>query len=540
MQKTSQTDEIARLRKKLIREIRAREEAEQLLEKKSEELYLAAKNAKELARAMDTAADGIALTNSDGVFTYMNLAHAKMFGYTIDELMGRDWRILYDKSGLKIFEDSIFPDFQRWGFWQGDTAGVDKYGNSVYQNISLTALKGGGLVCATRDISERRRREQIISEMEARLKDAEQSAAVALVSDSIAHDLNNIVAAISGYAYLIQSELADNSHEFNLAKRISDAAHQAAQVVESHRSAANQGLCQLEQIEITELLHTNVMIAEGFRPEHVTIKLELNESFSVLNNEILLSRCILNILKNAFEAIVEEGSVSVCTLLPCDVSKQYHEDFIVFAGYPENGSIGVIEISDSGRGITPENLDKIFNPFFSTKQDTQLKGLGMQSLKALVDQGLAYIEVSSNANKGTRVRLHLQIPEHQPRDAADIKITQNGHHIIVVDDDELVGEMLLGILHKLGYSADWYSDPMLALTKIKESKLGLVITDLNMPQMNGDQLSKEIHQINPDVPIVIYSGQAAKIRPNPIYSAILQKPIDPKKLSEIIDKLMSN
>ena len=108
----------------------------------------------------------------------------------------------------------------------------------------------------------------------------------------------------------------------------------------------------------------------------------------------------------------------------------------------------------------------------------------------------------------------------------------------MVDDDELVGEMLLGVLHKLGYSADWHSNPKKALAAVNKSGQGLVITDLNMPQMGGDQLAKEIHEINPNLPIIIYSGQAANIRPDPIYSAILKKPINPEKLDKVIKNLL--
>jgi len=537
MPNTSQTNEVDRLRKKLKRETRAREEAELLLEKKSEELYLASKNAQELASAMDVAADGIALINRDGLFTYMNSANAAMFGYAIDELLGRNWNVLYDEQTLIYFEVSIMPHFQRFGFWQGDVTGVDKQGISVHQNISLTALKGGDLVCASRDISERRRREQIISEMEARLIEAEQSAAIALVSDSIAHDLNNIIAAISGYAYLIKSELAENSNELTLAEHISEAADQAVQVVESFSTTTNQAMPPLEKIDIVELINTNIMVAEGFRPEYVTIEQQVNSDFSVLTNEILLSRCILNILKNAFEASDGKSCVTVRVLSQSDMPEQPFES-VVSTGYPVNNCSGVIEISDSGRGIAPETLNEIFTPFFSTKQSAQRRGLGMQSLKALVDQDLGYVEVSSDVNKGTCVRLYLHAPQSLPMDQLDIKKEQNSNHIIVVDDDELVGEMLLGVLHKLGYSADWHSNPKQALAAVNKSSQGLVITDLNMPQMGGDQLAKEIHEINPNLPIIIYSGQAANIRPDPIYSAILKKPINPEKLDTIIKNLL--
>ena len=162
----------------------------------------------------------------------------------------------------------------------------------------------------------------------------------------------------------------------------------------------------------------------------------------------------------------------------------------------------------------------------------------MHSLKTLADQDLAYVEVSSEVNKGTLVRLHLYAPSLLSTNQAESSVEQTSSHIIVVDDDEFVGDMLVSILRKLGYSADWYSNPESALEIINKTNIGLVITDLNMPQLSGDRLAKDIKRSKPDLPIVIYSGQAASIRPNPIYSAILKKPISPSKLNTIIENLL--
>ena len=204
--------ESERLRRRLEREKRAREEAERLLEAKSGELFDAAEQlrvqttrARALAAAIEAASDGIALTDEAGVFTYMNAAHANMFGYTADELIGQPWAKLYTPAVTAMIEKDIMPGVFSSGGWRGELEGRARSGTSVAQEVVLSLRADGGLVCATRDISKRLARERETSELEARLLKAERQAALFTMGNAMAHDFNNLIAAISGYAILLKS-----------------------------------------------------------------------------------------------------------------------------------------------------------------------------------------------------------------------------------------------------------------------------------------------------------------------------------------------
>ena len=245
------------------RERRAREEAERLLEEKSSMLFdvnqkleAEAQHARLLVTAIESASDGVAITDAEGRFTFMNKSHAVMFGFTLEELLGEPWSLLYDPTEMRRFERQIMPKFEQFGFWRGETIGRGKNGERVLQEVVLTGLPAGGLICATRDIALRRRAQIRAREMEQRLQKAEQEAALSTLGNAVAHDFNNLIGAISGYAMLIQSEVAADSQAASFSERIGQAADQAAGVIRSLEVERSNDTQTLDDVDLAALGQT--------------------------------------------------------------------------------------------------------------------------------------------------------------------------------------------------------------------------------------------------------------------------------------------
>jgi len=537
MEPDAPSADISRLQRKLLREVKAREEAERLLEVKSAELYEVAERSRILVTAIESSADGMALTDDQGNFTYMNATHALMFGYDLPELIGKPWSVLYKEDELKRFETDIMPEFGKDGQWQGDTIGLHKNGSAVYQNVTLTGLENGGLICATRDITSKRRRDFIVRDIEVRLQEAERAATVVTLGRTIAHDLNNLLAAISGYSMILQSDLLGNDAALERAKRIENAAQQAVDVVQSLESKAPNEPLSIQTTELSKLINTTVQIAKGIRPKKVTMELDLDENIFVETNSILLSRCLLNILKNAMEAMPDGGAIHIKTqtdiTLPEDEKGEY-----LSLGYPVGRCQGKIEITDSGTGMTPNVLEKILDPFFSTKKKDIGRGLGLQSLKTLAEEELAYIRIESVLGQGTSFSVYLmEPPEEMMSLQEDVTAETNFGQtsILLVEDDEMVGDMLGTTLFRMGYHVVWEKNPLEALKVLDDKEFDLVITDYNMPHMTGDLLAQSIKAKVFEMPIIIYSGQASEITPSSNYTTILKKPILPDQLESAIN-----
>ncbi|MEM9054373.1 MAG: ATP-binding protein [Pseudomonadota bacterium] len=538
--KTLPSDERARLERKLDRERRSREEAERLLEEKSSQLFDAnqrleveAQRARSLVTAIQSASDGIAITDAEGLFVFMNKAHAEMFGYTTDELIGQVWSVLYGSKELKRFDKQIMPEFGRYGFWRGETTGQAKAGDYVLQDIALTALPNGGLICATRDITKRRATQIRARELEQRLQQAEQEAALFTIGNAVAHDFNNLIGAISGYAVLIQNMLDQASEPFKYAQRIGQAADQAAGVIHSLERERTNDTDTLDEIDLSALVRTGVSIAEAIRPPGIAMDVDIPEAALVQANEVTLSRCLLNISKNAFEAMGEEGELLIrvtdAPSMPFDQQTAY-----LSLGTPSDTYNWIIEIRDTGTGIRQEKLDKIFEPFFTTKSSFKGSGLGLLSLTALVESGTAFVEVISRLDYGTQFRLSFKsenVHNAEPDTALEMHRpsvqVDSGAHILIVEDEEMMGEVIASTLKNLGYTCDLRHDPRKALALLEDETYhaDLLLTDLTMPHIRGDDLSDRAKSLRKDLPVIIYSGQAGYIKPDRKYAAILRKPI---------------
>lgn len=546
--------EIETLRKRLDRERRARVAAEKLLEQKSAELYDAAEDLKAktvkvrmLASAVDAITDGLSLTDASGHFVHMNSAHAQMFGYTPAELLNKHWSVLYNDEVRDQVEVEALPEIDIIGFWRGELVGRSASGTPVYQEVILSSRPEGGLVCTSRDIEDRRNREIETRELEARLLKAEREAALFTIGNAVAHDFNNLIAAISGYALLLQMELDEGSQQHERARRISEAADQASGVVRALEVDRSNDVRTVEPIDLAALLRTGLAIADAIRPQGVRTEISLPESAIVSGNEVMISRALINITKNAFEAMGDRGKLSI------RLGKQRSS---AFDGETASHKLGetihepewVLELTDNGPGIPAEKLARIFVPFETTKRAIQGTGLGLLSLTALSESRAVSIEVESAPGQGTCFRLLFpreSVPAFSDRDLTghlERLDSKDEGSILVVDDNHAIGEMLVDTLARLGFSATWFSDPQRALELVRSSgfDFDLLLTDLTMPGMAGDELARAAKAARPDLPVILYSGQAGYLAHDPIYSAVLTKPILPEKLATAVRRALDN
>lgn len=547
---------LKRLERQLARERAARKEAERLLEEKSSELYALNETLKAqvtdievLRSSIDTASDGIALTDSNGAFIYMNPSHANMFAYTVDELIGKSWTVLYGEAENERLGETVFPKLQSDGAWRGEAFGLSKTGETITQEIVLTMLSSGGMVCATRDISIKRKREIYARSLELRLQKAEREAALFSLGNAVAHDFNNLIAAISGNAAMLKTALRNDFDNYHRANQIELATQQAANVIRSLNVERANETEELAPIDLSELLRTGLQISKALKPPDVNMVAHIPHEAMVVSNEVVVTRCLLNIVKNGFDAIDGPGTITL------RVAKTPREDALSALarkfeiGTKRDAVEWVVEISDTGSGIPDGKLDRIFEDFFTTKPKLSGTGLGLQALRTLADSGNVFVEVETADEIGTRFRMSFYARQEQydPTYANTIRQselpskTKAGIRILLVDDNPLVGRMLEDSLLQLKFLPDWVADPRQALRMMTSGgkSYDLVITDLSMPHLSGQNLSRQIKSARPEIPIIIYSGQASLIAPDPMFSAILEKPISLDALAVAIRNAVS-
>ena len=403
--------EVARLKKRLQRERQSRVQAEKLLESKSAELFDASENlkheaerARALTTAIESASDGVAIADANGVFHYVNSAFGKTFGLPAIALVGRSWTAVYSSKLRTHLERAALPNLARHGYWSGDIIGYSAGHYPLFLELVLSPVADGGIVFSSRDIKKRLARQREVRDLETRLNKAESEAALFTLGNAVAHDFNNLIAAISGHTLLLQSYIDDTSEAAAHAVQILEATDQAAEVVRSLDLERNNETMIIEPVELAKLIRTGIAISDSIRPPGIQVHLDLTESVTVQTNQVLLTRALINIVKNSFDAMRGRGQLDV--RLASTASTPLGQDTEVFkVGRSQDDIAWVLELSDTGSGIPKDKLEKIFAPFVTTKQRMKGSGLGLLSLKALADTQTVRIEVETAEDIGTCFRL---------------------------------------------------------------------------------------------------------------------------------------
>lgn len=359
------------------------------------------------------------------------------------------------------------------------------------------------------DMKEEKKRRDML---EAEMQQAKEMEAIGVLASGVAHDLNNILGAIVGYPDLILHQLSEDSSLRKYIIAMKDSGKKAAAMVHDLLTLAKRGK------EKKFLVNINTVISDYFAsPEFEKLKefhpdvaflTQLDAALpSILGSPIHLSKIIMNLVSNASEAMPDGGDL-VITSQHRQMSKAR-----LFSGVLPPGDYVVLEIMDTGVGISPEDMKKIFEPFFTKKVlGRSGTGLGMTVVWATVKNHRAHIDVKSEPGKGTRFDLYFPVAEEtsQVKQTTPSSIQPyegHGENLLVVDDVEAQRQIAVSMLSKLGYEVAAVASGEDAVRYVRKNSVHLLVLDMIMePGMDGLETYKEILKIKPDQKAIIVSG----------------------------------
>lgn len=499
--------------------------------------------------AIEASTDGIALTDANGVFTFMNQEHATMFGYaSADELVGKPWQVLYADQEIQYLSEHAMPLLQRDGRWRGDVRALDKDGNVVEQEVSLSLSVDGGIVCITRNISSRLATEREKARLREQLMLAQRQEAVGLLASGIAHDFNNLIAAIDGTAGL----LARNSDPgvVKHAQRVQSAASSAAGLVQKFLSLGRREN-NVQAVDLRNIV-TNVreLVATSLTSFEHRIELSIPDApLTVVADPTELMQILLNLTINARDALPQDKPASIAlTLKPSEEAAQPVGPVVV--GLIPEGQSAVVEVRDTGCGIALENLRQVFEAFYTSKGQAGT-GLGLAVVAGLIEKANAAIAVTSAVGEGTTFQLWWPLQAQKPltgdpeADADSGSKPASTRTVLVVDDNLAVLETVAEMLNESGYNAVPFSDPIAAVAAFADApeRFNLVLTDYDMPTMTGAGLARVVKATRPSVPVILLSAlaNAHKRRPDEpaLFDAVLAKPVALPMLCETLENALA-
>ena len=367
------------------------------------------------------------------------------------------------------------------------------------------------VVVIVRDITARRQAAAERQQLEDRLRRAQKMEAIGMLAGGVAHDLNNVLSGLVSYPELLLLDLSANHPLRQPILTIQKSGEKAANIVQDLLTLARRG------VPVTEVVNLNNLIREfGQSPEFeklqadnkaFEIKLELEKKLmNTIGSPVHLSKTIMNLVANGVEALIIAGTIKVKT------ENRYVDRPL--RGYETiaPGDYVVMTVSDDGVGISPEDIDRIFEPFYTKKMMGRSgTGLGMAVVWGTVKDHQGYIEVESREGQGTRIAVYLPASRRsvsqQPVMKTIDQFTGRGERILVVDDvpDQL--EIATSILEKLGYRVATASGGQEAIAYLQENAVDLVILDMIMaPGIDGLETYRRITSIHPGQKAIIASG----------------------------------
>lgn len=486
---------------------------------------------------------------SDGVIIDVNLSYEKIFGYSSSEVIGRrvtDINVLERPFELNEFLEIL----KRNATSKNSEISLRTKSGEIIQTLmsnELIELNGEQCVLAIMyDITDRKRAEEDLRRTEEKLLQAQKLESVGRLAGGIAHDFNNMLTAINGYSDLTLKQLGDNNPLRHNIEEIHKAGLRSAELTMQLLAFSRKQVLKPEVVNLNVVIRDTTALLKRLIGEDVVLETVLRPDIdNVKVDTSQLSQVIVNLAVNSRDAMPKGG---ILTIETSNVRLDGH--FAELVGEAKAGEYVMLTVSDTGIGMSGEEKEHIFEPFYTTKEIGKGTGLGLSTVYGFVKQSEGYIWVYSEPDKGTSFKIYLPAvvgakKENMKNDQNE-QVTTGSETILLVEDEELVRNLNREILESYGYKVIEARNGVEALKIYSEGEtaIDLLMTDVVMPEMGGSELALKLAETHPDLKVLFTSGYTddAVVRHGVIDDSanFLQKPFSLdnllNKVREILDK----
>lgn len=380
-------------------------------------------------------------------------------------------------------------------------------------------------------------------ELEKQLRQAQKLEAIGTLAGGIAHDFNNILTAILGFAELSLFDLEENDPLFSNIKQILGASQRAKDLISQILTFSRQTETQFRPIKLIPIIKESSKLLRASIPVTIDIdKNYLTQRDMIIGDPTQMHQIIMNLCTNAFHAMRDTGGRITITL-----SQKFLHQIDDNNQNLKQGEYLCLSIEDTGKGIPKSIIEKIFDPYFTTKSVGEGTGLGLSMVHGIVTAMQGFIEVNSTENIGTCFDLYFPsyLESSLEIDQVSEVIKGNGQYILFVDDESAITQIVKQILERLNYQVDCFNDSVYAYDCFIENqeKYDLIMTDMTMPKMTGIDLIQRIRLISKDIPIILCTGYAETLTTESIekfqINDYMLKPISIQMISQKLNNVFS-
>ncbi|MCP4725403.1 MAG: PAS domain S-box protein [bacterium] len=480
--------------------------------------------------------------------TYISHQSEQIMGYTPEEMMVKWTELATDNPVNEIgFEltEKAFKTAERQPAYPLEVKHKD--GTIKWVEIDESPLKDEngiviGMVGAARDITERKKTEDEKNLLEKQLFESQKMESIGRLAGGVAHDFNNILSVIMGYADLLRQRFADQSKEEGKAvETIFKNTLRARTIVTQLLGFSRRGKYNPEPVSINTIIRDSVNVSEKIFEKKIEVIYDLEENIHLCEaDKSQMDQVLTNLIINAKDAMPGGGEILIKT-----ENVYLDEDITQIMSLLNPGDYIKASITDSGIGIPEEIKDNIFEPFYTTKGVGEGTGLGLATVYGIIKNHEGYIDVSSKPGKGSTFTFYLPVSEKSVIEMEKKpKIIKGDKTILVVDDEEDFRALLMDQLESLGYKVLLACDGIeaMGILKIQKDTIDLVLLDMIMPGIDGRDTFIALKKIDPDVKVLLLSGYSLDERATEILKDgvidFLQKPLELTELSKALDEAL--
>ncbi len=498
---------------------------------------------REQAQLLDKARDAILAHDMDGCIVYWNKGAERLTGWSKEEILGeRTHTCLYDpdeEDKIRRCQETMMQE----GEWTGELHMRTKDDDELVVESRWTLVRDANgapdqVLVINTDITERKR-------LESQFLRSQRMESIGRLVGGIAHDLGNLLMPITLGVKVLRRRLEQTDEKISqVLNMIQKSAERGGNMVEQVLAFARGVEGERVALQLGSIVEEIQDITDETFPESIEVRTALAEDLpQVVGDATQIQQVLMNLCVNARDAMPDGGTLSI-EAQPVELTEADAERNID----AEPGSYLCIRVQDTGEGMPEDVMDKIFEPFFSTKEEGEGTGLGLSTAYSIVQSHDGFIDVDSEEGEGTTFWVYLPVTEETEErrarlDEGDGVATGSGERVLVVDDEEFILETTREALRDVGYRVLTASDADEALQTVEESDedIDVVVTDLRMPNVDGFDLIRTLRARHPNMPIIAASGVADGRTDEALNAgaqAFLAKPFTAEKLQATLHEAL--
>jgi PAS domain S-box-containing protein len=537
------TTELAEINQKLIQDIDHRKQTENELRESRERLEL----------ALESSNSGVWEWDIKKEKLFLDDRTLKILGYERDELQTGVEGAAY----LHHPEDYPIIQEQMRSHMRGEIPVFDSEYRVRTKNGTWRWLRSCGKIAkwdgdqnpeifsgTTVDVTERVQAKEEKKRLENSLRQAQKMEAIGTLAGGLAHDFNNVLSAINGYMGIIRNHCSQDVKLSHYVDQVLGASNRATDLIRNMMAFSRQPKAEVLPLDIGAMVEEVLTLLRASIPPTIEISHHIKTGLgSVLADPSQIHQVVMNLCTNAYQAMEKEGGRLEITLEPETISS----DLANIHMNLKQGRYLKLSVTDTGSGIDPEKIDRIFEPYFTTKKVGEGTGFGLAMVHVIVEEYKGAILVDSQPGMGTTFHVYLPVTDKRESetevDEPPDSVLAGNETILFVDDEKCLADLGKIMLEDYGYTVESVTNPDVALASFKENqgKFDMVITDYMMPEMTGDRLARKILEIRPEIPVIMCTGFNKSLIPEIVNDTgikkFITKPIDLESFVKIIRDL---